>query len=135
MNKSKTILASAMATGAFVAQSALSDAQNDQSQQVVSSDSIRPFQVHVPDAELADLRQRILATRWPDKEIVNDETQGVQLATMKKLADYWAKDYDWRKIEAKLNALPQFITTIDGVDIHFIWVRSKNENALPVIIT
>ena len=135
MSKSKTILASAMATGAFVAQSALSDAQNNSSQQAVSSEAIRPFQVHVPDAELADLRQRILATRWPDKEIVNDETQGVQLATMKKLADYWATDYDWRKMEAKLNALPQFITTIDGVDIHFIWVRSKNENALPVIIT
>ena len=135
MKKSKTILASSMVTGALVLQSALGNAQNSPSQQVVSNDSIRPFQVHVPDAELADLRQRILATRWPDKELVNDETQGVQLATMKKLADYWATDYDWRKIEAKLNALPEFVTTIDGVDIQFIWVRSKNQKALPVIIT
>ncbi len=135
MKKSKTILASSMVTGALVLQSALGNAQNSPSQQVVSNDSIRPFQVHVPDAELADLRQRILATRWPDKEIVNDESQGVQLATMKKLADYWAKDYDWRKIEAKLNALPEFVTMIDGIDIQFIWVRSKNPNALPVIVT
>jgi pimeloyl-ACP methyl ester carboxylesterase len=97
--------------------------------------SIRPFKFHASDAALADLRQRISATRWPSRELVNDATQGVQLATMQKLAQYWATDYDWRKIEGRLNALPQFVTTIDGVDIHFIHVRSKNKNALPIIIT
>jgi pimeloyl-ACP methyl ester carboxylesterase len=98
-------------------------------------DAIRPFRVSFPDHELADLRRRIVATRWPDKETVADASQGVRLSTMKKLAAYWAQDYDWRKAEAKLNALPQFTTNIDGVDIHFIHVRSKEPNALPVIIT
>ena len=98
-------------------------------------ESIRPFHIHVPEAELVDLRRRIVATRWPDKETVTDDTQGVQFATMKKLASYWGTDYDWRKVEARLNALPQFVTTIDGLDIHFIHVRSKDANALPVIIT
>jgi pimeloyl-ACP methyl ester carboxylesterase len=98
-------------------------------------DGIRPFHVSFPEAELVDLRRRVAATRWPEKETVNDATQGVQLATMKKLAKYWATEYDWRKVEARLNALPQFITTIDGLDIHFIHVRSKEANALPVIIT
>jgi pimeloyl-ACP methyl ester carboxylesterase len=98
--------------------------------------SIRPFTVPiVPQAALDDLRRRIAATRWPEKETVADQSQGVQLATMQKLASYWGKDYDWRKCEAKLKALPNFITTIDGLDIHFIHVRSKNPNALPVIIT
>jgi pimeloyl-ACP methyl ester carboxylesterase len=97
--------------------------------------AIRPFHINIPESALADLRQRVLATRWPDKETVMDASQGVQLATMQKLARYWATDYDWRKCEAKLNALPQFITTIDGLDIHFIHVRSKNANALPIIIT
>jgi Epoxide hydrolase N terminus len=98
--------------------------------------SIRPFTVPiVPQIALDDLRRRIAATRWPDKETVTDASQGVQLATMQKLARYWATDYDWRKCEAKLNALPQFITTIDGLDIHFIHVRSKEKNALPLIIT
>jgi pimeloyl-ACP methyl ester carboxylesterase len=97
--------------------------------------SIRPFQFHASDEALADLRRRILATRWPSRELVNDATQGVQLETMQKLARYWATDYDWRKTEAQLNALPQFVTNIDGVDIHFIHVRSKNKNALPIIIT
>ncbi|NID15492.1 epoxide hydrolase family protein [Luteibacter yeojuensis] len=98
--------------------------------------SIREFpKVHVSDDELADLRRRIAATRWPDKETVDDTSQGVRLDTMRKLATYWQSDYDWRKFEARLNALPQFVTTIDGVDIHFIHVRSKNKNALPVIIT
>jgi pimeloyl-ACP methyl ester carboxylesterase len=96
---------------------------------------IRPFHINVPDAALADLRCRIAATQWPDREIVNDSTQGVQLATMRKLALYWKTDYDWRKVEARLNALPQFVTTIDGVDIHFIHVRSKHPNALPLIVT
>jgi pimeloyl-ACP methyl ester carboxylesterase len=97
--------------------------------------SIRPFRVHFPQKQLADLRRRVAATRWPDKETVTDESQGVQLATMKELARYWSTDYDWRKVEARLNALPMFVTAIDGVDIQFIHVRSKHANALPVIIT
>jgi pimeloyl-ACP methyl ester carboxylesterase len=97
--------------------------------------SIRPFQFHASDEALADLRQRISATKWPSRELVSDATQGVQLATMQKLAQYWATGYDWRRVESKLNALPQFVTTIDGVDIHFIHVRSKNKNAMPLIVT
>jgi pimeloyl-ACP methyl ester carboxylesterase len=99
------------------------------------SAEIRPFRVHFPEEALVDLRKRVSATKWPSQEIVKDATQGVQLATMQKLARYWASDYDWRKIESKLNALPQFITEIDGLDIHFIHVRSKHENALPMIVT
>jgi pimeloyl-ACP methyl ester carboxylesterase len=97
--------------------------------------TIRPFRVDVADAELDDLRRRINATKWPEQETVNDESQGVRLGTIQELARYWGKDYDWRKCEAKLNALPQFITEIDGLDIHFIHVRSKHEDALPVIVT
>ena len=97
--------------------------------------TVRPFHFTASDEALADLRRRIAATRWPDKETVADASQGVQLATMQKLARYWATDYDWRKCEAKLNALPQFVTQIDGLDIHFIHVRSKNPNALPIIVT
>jgi pimeloyl-ACP methyl ester carboxylesterase len=100
-----------------------------------SSEAIRPFQYHATDVELADLRRRISATRWPDRETVADPSQGVQLATVQNLATYWGTAYDWRKVEARLNALPQFVTTIDGLDIHFIHVRSKHKNALPVIIT
>ena len=100
------------------------------------ADAIRPFRVpHFPDEALADLKRRIAATRWPEKETVTDASQGVQLATTQKLARYWATEYDWRKCEAKLNALPQFITEIDGLDIHFIHVRSKHPNALPMIVT
>jgi pimeloyl-ACP methyl ester carboxylesterase len=99
------------------------------------TDAIRPFRVKVPQEALDDLRRRIAATRWPDKETVTDASQGVQLATIRELARYWATDYDWRKCEARLNALPQFVTTIDGVDIHFIHVRSKEKNALPLIVT
>src|SRR5437870_8459940 len=98
-------------------------------------DAIRPFQANFPETELAELRRRINATKWPERETVTDATQGVQLATMKNLARYWGTDYDWRKCEAKLNALPQFITEIDGLDIHFIHIRSKHENALPLIVT
>src|SRR5262245_4255278 len=97
--------------------------------------SIRPFKVHVPDETLTDLKRRLKATRWPDNETVPDQSQGVQSATMKEVVRYWQTDYDWRKAEAKLNALPQFMTTIDGLDIHFIHVRSKHLHALPVIIT
>ena len=97
--------------------------------------AIRLFRINVPEEALVDLRRRIAATRWPDRETVTDQSQGVQLATMRELARYWATDYDWRKVEARLNALPQFITEIDGLDIHFIHVRSKHENALPLIVT
>lgn len=97
--------------------------------------SIRPFQISFSDAELADLRRRVTATRFPEKETVNDFTQGPPLATVEKLARYWAEEYDWRKCEARLNAVPNFITEIDGLDIHFIHVRSKHENALPIIVT
>ncbi len=96
---------------------------------------IRPFHIDFPQAHLTDLRRRIAATRWPERETVTDATQGVRLATMRELARYWQTDYDWRKVEARLNALPQFMTEIDGVDIHFIHVRSKHENALAVIVT
>jgi pimeloyl-ACP methyl ester carboxylesterase len=96
---------------------------------------IRPFTVNVPEDQIVDLRRRIAATRWPDKETVADETQGVRLGVIQQLARYWATDYDWRKCEARLNALPQFITRIDGLDIHFIHIRSKHEKALPLIVT
>ena len=96
---------------------------------------IRPFQVEIPEADLDDLRQRIAATRWPTRELVDDRSQGVQLATTKALADYWENEYDWRACEARLNALPQFKTEIDGVDIHFIHVRSQHEDALPLVMT
>jgi pimeloyl-ACP methyl ester carboxylesterase len=98
-------------------------------------DAIRPFRIDIPEADLVDLRRRIAATRWPERETVADDTQGVQLATIQKLAQYWATEHDWRKVEAKLNAYPQFMTEIDGLDIHFIHVRSKHENALPLIVT
>ena len=96
---------------------------------------LKPFSVHFTDEALTDLRRRVSATRWPDKEIVTDHSQGVPLATLQKLARYWETQYDWRKVEATLNALPQFTTEIDGVDIHFIHVRSKHANALPIIVT
>jgi pimeloyl-ACP methyl ester carboxylesterase len=103
---------------------------------IESNEGIRPFQLsNVAQAELDELKRRILATRWPEKETVSDQTQGVPLATMKALAHYWATEYDWRKVEEKLKALPQFMTEIDGLDIHFIHVRSKHANALPLIVT
>jgi pimeloyl-ACP methyl ester carboxylesterase len=105
------------------------------SKQTVDKDAIRPFHVNVPETELTELRRRIKVTRWPERETVKDASQGVQLTTMQALARYWATDYDWRKIEAKMNALPQFMTEIDGLDIHFIHVRSKHEKAMPLIVT
>jgi pimeloyl-ACP methyl ester carboxylesterase len=105
------------------------------SKPVADKTAIRPFLVNVPEAELTELRRRISATRWPERETVTDATQGVQLATMQRLARYWATEYDWRRCEAQLNAVPQFITEIDGLDIHFIHVRSKHENAMPLIVT
>ena len=98
-------------------------------------EAIRPFRIHVPDEELADLRRRIAATRWPDRETVDDRSQGTQLASMQALIRYWGTDYDWRKVEAKLNGLPQFVTAVDGLDIHFIHVRSRHPKALPLLIT
>ncbi len=103
--------------------------------QAAEDRSIRPFSVQVPQAALDDLRRRIAATRWPDKETVADQSQGAQLAKLQELVRYWGSGYDWRKVEAKLNGLPQFVTTIDGVDIHFIHLRSRHKNALPVIVT
>ena len=97
--------------------------------------AIRPFRVEFPEDAIADLRRRIAATRWPERETVADDSQGVPLATMQELARYWATEYDWRKCEARLNALPNFMTEIDGLDIHFIHVRSKHEDALPLIVT
>jgi pimeloyl-ACP methyl ester carboxylesterase len=134
MKKSKTILA-IIAASVFVMRGAIATAQTGSFVNIVTDDSIRPFHVNVPKAELDDLRRRIAATKWPGVETVKDESQGVQLATMQKLAKYWATEYNWKKAEAKLNAVPQFITTIDGVDIHFLHVRSKYPNALPIIIT
>ncbi len=104
-------------------------------EQAADRTAIRPFHVNVPEADLADLRRRIAETRWPTKELVEDRSQGVQLATLRALARYWTTEYDWRACEARLNALPQFTTEIDGVDIHFIHVRSRHDNALPLIMT
>jgi len=106
-----------------------------QTHETTSTSEVRPFRFNVPEAELTELRRRINATKWPERETVADASQGVQLATTQALARYWATDYDWRTCEAKLNALPQFMTEIDGLDIHFIHVRSKHEHALPLIVT
>ena len=135
MRQIKKILASMVVTGTLALQAAVVHAQIAPQEKVNSAERIHPFQVNIPEKELADLRNRILTTRWPDAELVKDESQGVRLSTVQALANYWATDYDWRKVEAKLNALPQFTTQIDGVDIHFIHVRSKHKNALPVIVT
>jgi len=97
--------------------------------------AVHPFEVHVPEEELVDLRRRIAATRWPSRELVADRSQGVQLRTMQELAGYWSTEYDWRRCEARLNALPQFVTQIDGVDVHFLHVRSRHEDALPMVMT
>src|SRR4051812_45348402 len=115
---------------------AMTDVMPDISEEMGTEDGeIRPFHVSFSDAKLTDLRRRIKATQWPDRETVEDASQGVQLATVQALAEYWATSYDWRKVEARLNAFPQFVTEIDGLDIHFIHVRSKHENALPLIVT
>ena len=105
------------------------------SEQATDKTPVRPFRVNVPEAELTELRRRIKATKWPDRETVADFSQGVQLAFMQALARYWATDYDWRKVEAKLNSYPNFLTEIDGLDIHFMHIRSRHENALPLIVT
>src|SRR5688500_8557480 len=124
----------ALCVGLFVFASP-SYAQVPATRQAAQDRSIRPFTVHVPQAELDDLRRRIAATRWPDKETVTDRSQGVQLEKLQALVRYWGTDYNWRIAEAKLNALPQLVTNIDGLDIHFIHVRSRYPNALPLIMT
>ena len=135
MKKEKSSLTDTIITGAVALLATPANAQNSPAPNTPASDAVVPFHVNIPEAALTDLRRRVKATKWPDRETVKDESQGVQLATMQALAKYWATEYDWRKVEARLNALPQFITKIDGVDIHFIHVRSKHKNALPVIIT
>lgn len=136
MKMAKKILAGTILfAGVLALKSLQSNAQNGSSSKTKIAESIRPFKVNFADAEVKTLRERILATQWPEKETVADYTQGVPLVTMQQLAHYWATDYDWRKVEAKLNSFPQFMTNIDGLDIHFIHVRSKHANALPVIIT
>src|SRR5215470_17737939 len=125
----RDVLASTAAAGA------MSLLNKQRSEAAEGNSAIRPFFINVPEEKLLDLRRRIVATQWPEKETVEDTSQGVQLRTMQQLARYWATEHDWRKIEAKLNALPQFITQFDGLDIHFIHVRSEHENALPMIVT
>ena len=134
MKKSKTMLAGTVVATAIALQGTLSHAQSGPGGNAPSTE-IRPFHITIPAAQLAVLRKRVQSTVWPEKETVSDASQGVTLGTMQKLAHYWATSYDWKKCEAKLNAVPQFITTIDGVDIHFIHVKSKHKNALPIIIT
>jgi hypothetical protein len=112
-----------------------SSAQTESFGNAGSGEMIRPFKVHVPQADVDELQRRVLVTRWPDKETVADASQGAQLAKLQELVRYWGTQYDWRKGEAKLNAFPQYMTNIDGVDIHFFHVRSKHPNALPLIIT
>lgn len=135
MKKTKDILTTTMIGGALMFQGAVADAQGVSHAAIQSSESIRPFKVSFPDAALKDLRNRIMATRWPKSETVADASQGVQLATIQKLAKHWTTKYDWRKAEARLNSYPNYITNIDGLDIHFIHVRSKHANALPIIVT
>src|SRR5262245_36812425 len=120
-----------------LATATISAEAGDATKPVAKEDStaIRPFRVKVPKAALTDLRRRLAATRWPTKELAKARAQGVQIATLKCLVRYWGTDYDWRKAETKLNAFRQFVTKIDGVDIHFIHVRSRHENALPLIMT
>src|SRR5690349_18383275 len=101
----------------------------------VEQQTVRPFRVNIPQESLTEMRRRIAATRWPSKELVNERTQGVQLSTIREVARFWSNEYDWRRCESRLNALPQFTTEIDGVNIHFIHVRSPYENALPLIMT
>jgi pimeloyl-ACP methyl ester carboxylesterase len=135
----RSILAASAAAGISLLQldSAVAGGASDASSQlsVTKADAIRPFRINVAEKDLVDLRRRIASTRWPDKETVTDQSQGTQLAKLQELVRYWGSGYDWRKAETKLNALPQFMTNIDGVDIHFIHVRSRHKNALPLIIT
>ncbi len=123
------------AAGSALKETTMTTVMQSNAQSPSAADAIRPFHVSVPEAALVDLRRRINATRWPDKETVADQSQGAQLSRLQELVQYWGSRYDWRKLEAKLNALPQFITTIDSVDIYFIHVRSRHPNALPLLVT
>ena len=134
LSRRKLLLGGA-ATASFAAFPAGAMAAQDDTPGRYAADALRPFRVNVPEASLADLRYRISATRWPDPELVPDASQGVQSAKFRTLVRYWGSDYDWRKAEQKLNALPQFLTHIDGLDIHFIHVRSRHPNALPLVMT
>src|ERR1700729_958996 len=131
MKKTKNFLAVTLITGVLTLQGVMSNAQAPLSDETQTTEAIKPFQVHVPKENLTDLRKRITDTRWPDRETVTDQSQGANLLKLQGLLNYWGTGYDWRKAEAKLNASPQFTTNIDGVDIYFIHVRSKQKNALP----
>jgi pimeloyl-ACP methyl ester carboxylesterase len=135
MKKSKNIIAGTVLTGVLALQAAEGLAQFSAGDKALHNEMIRPFKVQIPGADLKDLRQRIIDTRWPDKETVADASQGAQLANLRELVSYWGNKYDWRKAEAKLNAFPQYMTNIDGIDIHFIHVRSKHADAMPLIIS
>jgi pimeloyl-ACP methyl ester carboxylesterase len=135
MKKTTNLIASTVITGALALQGTTSNSQGPSLTDYRSSETIRPFQVSISNDDLKDLRKRILETRWPDKETVSDQSQGAMLSKLQGLVNYWGKSYDWRRAEKKLNSFPQFITTIDGVDIHFIHVRSKERNAMPIIIS
>jgi len=135
MKQTKKLLAGTLISGAIALQSTIVGAQGTSSIDRALPESIRPFKVQMPEASLRDLRKRILATRWPDKETVADLSQGPQLNNVRALVEYWGTKYNWRKGEARLNAYPQFKTMIDGLDIHFIHVKSSHPNALPLIIT
>lgn len=135
MKKRISIITGMAVAGVLIMVFARGHAQTILAADSKASDAIRPFHVHISQAVISDLRKRIAATRWPDMETVADQSQGVKLAKLKKLVNYWGTSYNWRKIETRLNALPQFITKIDGVDIHFIQVRSHQPNAMPMIIT
>lgn len=135
MKTNKNTFAGAVLSGALALMALPGHAQDAASQYTAGAEEIRPFTVNFPEGDLTELRQRVLATRWPARETVSDRSQGVQLNRLKDLLQYWGTSYNWRKAEAKLNALPQFKTTIDGLDIHFIHVRSSHPNALPIIIT
>jgi len=135
MKKAKNIFAGTILSSAFALQCITASAQSASNADGQADESIRPFHVHLPDADIKDLRKRIQTTRWPDKETVTDQSQGAQLSRLKELLAYWGTTYNWRKGEEKLNAFPQFMTKIDGLDIHFIHVKSRHPNALPLIIT
>jgi pimeloyl-ACP methyl ester carboxylesterase len=135
IQKNKCSFLNAIATGAFMLIAAISFGQKKQAQTKVDSEAIRPYHISISQEALTDLRNRVNATRWPEKETVTDQSQGVKLQQIQRLVKYWGTDYDWKKTEAKLNALPQFVTNIDGLDIQFIHIKSKHKNALPLVIT
>src|SRR5215212_2516960 len=135
MKKTKNVIASTVLTGALALQGTLAVAQDGSAVDIKSTEAIRPFHVHISNGDIKDLRKRLLDTRWPDKETVADQSQGAQLEKLEELVRYWGTEYDWRKGEAKLNAFPEFMTEIDGLDIHFIHVRSRHPNAMPLVMT